>query len=341
MPHSFGAFDLHGRQVTVTQSGGRLDPITGAISFDLRVFDSRGDASTDFVLTLEPLGNARRLTVGTAAAPALASLLAVPHFGVGLELNGVPVAASRRGAFALDASALALEPSPWLILDAQVLTQLRAPAQLELQFAALMKGKRDLFDTFRFRADLPALAPAQRGALSFLTRTWLYQGAPTPNWHRHNEVKHDIALQTPAVDPTHDPHNTLFELGGFFNGHHAYLAEFERLAQSDDSFDGVLPFRRMPSWDPATRIPDELNQSVQHLSGALGIPARFSPEPGFCQRYPAPDILFDELSFWHDVIHLQIGGPFGIIHDSAQAPIFWPWHTTIDMIWMNWLQCEQ
>lgn len=184
------------------------------------------------------------------------------------------------------------------------------------------------------------MSPDDRESLAGAIERWSFSGDPL-NWRVHGEVNHAVARQIPTWDEANDPTNTFFQLGGFFNGHHAYLGRIESaLAANGDALAANLPFRRQPSWDPASLVPIEFQKRILHDRSAPPVLPEFWPGPGFCAQFLELPAFFNGFGFWHNVVHLQIGGTFGIIRESAQAPIFWPFHATVDTFYGNWRQCQ-
>lgn len=254
------------------------------------------------------------------------------------------------------------------LLDAQVLSRLPYPsyyngallasagqeALLATAYDDLVEDNAYLYSFFTFRLDLATMSAADRQAASDSIDLVKEEPGPVhgdPLWDEHHHVVHGLAV---------DAAQTGVGWGGFWNGHRNLLLEIEKHLRGE----AIVPgFGRIPSWDPATTIPSEFAIGVSptrmgaptgNLSGgtdletayhAANICANFdsalSPLPTHAERMTAEEVaLWDDVKIWHNGVHGSVGGDFSPFLTSANTPIFYPWHTTVDVIWQNWQLCE-
>ena len=254
------------------------------------------------------------------------------------------------------------------LLDTQVLSRLPYPAYyngalpgslgqeslLATAYDDLVEDNEYLYSFFKFRLSLATMTPTERQDTSDAIDLVKDETGPIhgdPLWEEHHHVVHSLAVDTAQVG---------VGFGGFWNGHRNMLNEIEGHLREQPIVPG---FGRVPTWDPATTVPAEfeigivptrLGAAPGNLSGgtdlevqyrAANICANFavalSPLPTPPERYTDREhALWDDVDNWHNDVHISVAGDLGPITTSANVPLFYPWHTTVDVIWQNWQLCE-
>jgi hypothetical protein len=170
------------------------------------------------------------------------------------------------------------------------------------------------------RPNINNLSPQQRARLAnaildFITQPILGEHATAHDWH----------------------HPSNGEL--FFIRHHDYLLKLQNYLLAN-GFADLVP---VPYWDPGTSIPPEflvadplVRQWPLNPNPDLPLPARFND---LCSFATASQLAFD-LEFFHDDVHVTVGGAMEYIEESPGAPIFWLWHGFLDDIYHRYqAQC--
>lgn len=245
------------------------------------------------------------------------------------------------------------------LLDAELLKRLPPPiflngvtpatpnqeATLATAYDDLITEYEYLYTFFTFRRMLGGLSGTQRADASAAIDEHIYELGPVHGdlfWEEHHHVDHGAAVASTFGGT---------EFGGFFNGHRNYLADLERDFEAQSR---VIAFRRVPAWDPNTTIPTEFDIGINNVNGgsdlepayqAANICGNFdsalSSASTLAERLADMEVeLWLDVGPWHDTVHGGIGADMGDIDTAARAPIFHPWHTSIDTIWRNWQLCE-
>ncbi len=244
----------------------------------------------------------------------------------------------------LDARTLAAVPEPLTFNGA-------APANwvqelfmgMAYQFAV---GQRtELYSLFTFRRMLIGMNAAARQRASDAIDAHVYDAGEfaATVWEDHPFVDHTVAI-TPYVAGV--------TWGGFLNGHKKYLEAMEdHLFTLPDS--ERTPFRRTPAWNSDQTVPAEFNIGINNSTSTQVMPGAYDPSV-ICSNYDpttyagatyydqliAAEIDIDaDIEPWHGNTHVDLNGDMGSVATAGRAPIFFPWHTTIDAPWTNWRLC--
>jgi hypothetical protein len=255
------------------------------------------------------------------------------------------------------------------LMDAQILSRLPEPIYYNgatpgsLGQEVLMANAYDdlidaneyLYTFFTFRLGLETMSAADRQATSDAIDLVKDEVGPIHGgvlWEEHHHVNHGIAVEdgAPGVG-----------FGGFWNGHRNLQSEIERHLRVQ----AIVPgFGRVPTWDPATTVPAELEVGIDpprmgspfvpDLNGGSDLEAAYqaanicanfdsalSALPTHAERMTdMEDALWDDAKGWHNSVHTNVGGDLAPISTSASVPLFYPWHAVLDTIWNNWQLCE-
>ena len=206
-------------------------------------------------------------------------------------------------------------------------------------------GQRaELYELFRFRRMLTKMCPRARSRAANIINTHIYDtGEYTATvWEDHPFVDHSVGV-TPKTAST---------WGGFMNGHRNYLMEMETYLEDADDTDRT-PFRRTPAWRSEQTVPSEFNIGISSTTSSRTMPTDYEADT-ICEAYnPSSSSaltledrmlelqveLYSDYEPWHGGTHGDLGGDMGSITTAGRAPIFFAWHTTIDLVWQNWQIC--
>lgn len=223
----------------------------------------------------------------------------------------------------------------FVLLDSVVLRALPMPrvaVRSGSQAAALQvyntwigsTAAQDLLDTFRFRDDITALTASQRQGLAAVMEQQL---ASQSFVDLHMQIDHGTGLLDPgAVGSGGMP----YALGGFLNGHRTYMRQMEAYV-AENAGSGVVPFRRLPAFDPAGSVPTELMHNV--ANGAIEVPLPAEWQPGAFPNDTDESSFGLRLSIWHGAVHNAAGGLFANLMTAPTAPLFYLYHTALDVVW--------
>ena len=167
----------------------------------------------------------------------------------------------------------------------------------------------------------------------------------------HHEIDHVSGPNAFRVNETGG-----FRVGGFFGGHENYLRMMKRHVMVYDY--PWMPRGEIPAWRPDTTIPAIWRTAVASplgncysmdmecdgwLSGSVAnsspnIPTPSTLRPGNVCQYATTEALFNRVRTWHANVHVTVGGSFRTM-DSPSFPIFFPWHTYVQDVWLDWKAC--
>jgi hypothetical protein len=263
------------------------------------------------------------------------------------------------------------ETVTFTLLDAEILARLPAPIHyngappanaiqtniMNAAYDSLVAEYEYFFTFFTFRRLLGAMTAAEREDLADAFDNLLADPGPIhgdPYYEEHHHVNHGVIVGPAGVAP--------FDYGGFFNGHRNFMGILETGLEGESQ---LIPFRRIPAWDPATTIPAEVQGGVPDpITGVdytVGNPAGGSDldadykAANICANYAnansalptleerlaeMEETLGSDVQGWHNGVHVAVGGDFVDFDTTAGTHIFHPWHTAIDTIWRNWQLCE-
>lgn len=258
----------------------------------------------------------------------------------------------------------------FVFLDAETLTRVPEPALyngaaptnglqeffmgLAYQFAI---GQRaEMYDLFHFRRLLVDMTSSGQGrafdAVDDVQYDSSVKGGGTGTWfwedHTSTTIAHAVAIA--AESPT--------VWGGFFDGHRRYLEEMENRFTAHGSALRT-PFRRIPAWNSFQTIPSAFDVAITDTTPDVAMPSDLRAvnicdayDPGLSAEpfledalVDMEDQIFDDHmdgsgTRWHNDTHVAGGGDFGgAFAVAARAPIFFPWHTSVDVVWRNWQLC--
>lgn len=278
--------------------------------------------------------------------------------------NNVALPTNKLGPFVITNSMVGgasgvAETITFTLMDANILGRLPPPVFLNgvapvgaIQQATLTGAYDDLiteyeylYSFFTFRRMLGGLNSTQRADAADAIDEHIYELGPIHGdlfWEEHHHIDHNFAVASTAGGT---------EFGGFFNGHRNYLADLERDLRDQSR---VIAFRRVPAWDPNTTIPTEFDVAINDVNGGSDLGSAYQAA-NICANYDSAlsgaatmaarlaemeEALYVDVEAWHNGVHSGIGGDMGLVSTAARAPIFHPWHTTVDTIWRNWQLCQ-
>ena len=245
------------------------------------------------------------------------------------------------------------------LLDARTLEALPAPLYWDGAPTAnwlqdLLKGvayefaigqRTELFGLFKFRRGLNAMTAVARQRASDAIDAHIYDPGEfaATVWEDHPFVDHGVAV-TPLVAGV--------TWGGFFNGHRNFLQAMEDHLFTLPNAERT-PFRRIPAWRSELVVPAEFNIGISNTVASTSMPTVYEPasicgsfDPTayggatyYDQLIAAQDDVYANVEPWHGNAHVDLGDDMAFVSTAARAPIFFPWHTTVDTPWNNWLIC--
>lgn len=289
--------------------------------------------------------------------------------------SGASLTSGARGPFVVTGAMAAsmADTNVYVLLDARVLSALPRSARyngapvtgptaatVQAAYDATLASKAHEIGTFRFRADLGDMDPAAQARAADVIAAYVQMPAEyadhggtepdAPLWEDHHHIDHMTAYADTIPDPADGSGTGV--MGGFWNGHRIYLQGAEAHLETLSNAERV-PFRRVPSWDPVDTIPGAFGALVGDASGGAGhdiateIPnarassvcASFQPaSSSYTDVTAMRRALLGYVSPWHVNMHRDVD--MGTSADRvAESPIFWPWHTTVDVILQNFESC--
>lgn len=249
----------------------------------------------------------------------------------------------------------------YTLSDARILTNLPEPSYyngaaptnwlqelfMGLAYAFTVETRFELFEQFRFRRMLTHMTTAaiQRASDAIDDHIFDPGAYASTVWEDHPFVDHSVAF-TPMTGSTY---------GGFCNGHRNYLMEMEDYLFSVSDAERT-PFRRIPAWRSEQTVPAAFDVRIDHTTSSQTMPSDYEAS-NICEAYHpslfsgatleqrmenAQDALnadFSPSGGWHGLTHVDLDGDMRDGSTAGRAPIFFPWHTTIDVVWQNWQLC--
>lgn len=188
------------------------------------------------------------------------------------------------------------------------------------------------------RRDIYTYTPSERLQLRNLIHDWLRT--------QINTAFPSGAQRYPLIWQ-HTAHNSMIHMTGqqiFVTWHRYYIQELEHWL-TDNGHNKYVP---LPSWDPATTIPNEFFNSAAG-SGSSQLDAGFpnivnqnitSPPianylpPTTCALFPNADNFSSSMEGnYHNLIHTRIGGSMGSVTNAPGSAVFWIFHAWVDDLW--------
>lgn len=147
------------------------------------------------------------------------------------------------------------------------------------------------------------------------------------------------------TDPVVQAHANINHMGApFFQQHREYIQNFEDYLVARGRPD-LVP---LPMWDSGVIIPAEMRR-VRSRDDGTPRPALVNVDPRLPKptSYRAPSVcawtslesLGSEVSMggWHGPVHVRVGGNMNAnFANVAASHIFWPWHSYVDDVWVDW-----
>lgn len=295
-----------------------------------------------------------------------------------VDSGGASLTSGARGPFVVTAAMAASvgDTHVYTLLDARVLGSLPQPRKLNgalavgLQLLVVANAhssailfKKTEIDTFRFRADLGDMDAASQTIAADAIKDYMdhpaeyadhYNTTVASIWQDHHHIDHPNPYTATVPDPSDGSGTGI--IGGFWNGHRIYLQGCEDYLATLSSAERV-PFRRLPSWDPVDPVPSAFSDGIDDATAgaaydmtttipnalAANVCAGFAPaDPtNYTQVTGRRTALMNYINPWHGNVHTHVGGTdeFASIDTAAHASIFWPWHTTVDVVLQNFESC--
>jgi hypothetical protein len=258
----------------------------------------------------------------------------------------------------------------FVFLDAVTLNELPEPAFINgsppsnflqellmgLAYNFAIGQRAELYDLFHFRRLLPHMTNAAIDRAADAVDDAQYDanikggGSGTWFWEDHDSA---TIIHHMAISP-----ETGSAWGGFFNGHRNYMLAMENYFVAHGA-SMRTPFRRIPAWNSFQTIPSAFDVEIDDTTPNVAMPNDIKAA-NICEAYnpglsaepfledalvDIEDQMFDDHmdstgTRWHNDTHVAGGGLFGgPFATAAKAPIFFPWHTSIDSVWRNWQLC--
>ena len=114
----------------------------------------------------------------------------------------------------------------------------------------------------------------------------------------------------------------------FLSWHMVFVGKLEMWLTSQ----GEQRFVPLPFWNPATPVPQELNNN--NTSPNMALPASLRPGP--IASIPDYETLNNEIVPYHNAVHDALGGQMPNPQTSPSDPIFWPFHGFLVAVYEHW-----